>query len=351
MNAIVLQGKQCVECVQVDFPQIIEDTDAIVQVKIAGLCGSDLHPFHGREPCDTNTIMGHEFVGIIHKLGSAVQLSNLKIGSRVVSSFTTACLKCKYCTIGLTSRCVHAQLFGYSLGGKGLMGGQAQFVRVPMAESTLQIIPPNVSDEKALFAGDILSTGYFCAENAGLERASSCCVVGCGPVGLLAIKSLKLMGIEKIYAVDMVSSRLRLAEKFGAKSLLLGTSNVKEYILSETSGIGVDAVLELVGNPPALRLAYDLVRPGGTISSIGCHTAPNFPFTPAEAYDKNITFKTGRCPARHYMQKLLPMLSSNQYDDVLDIITHRMRIQDAKEAYSIFDEKKDDCIKIVFEFD
>ncbi|MEQ8414773.1 MAG: alcohol dehydrogenase family protein [Imperialibacter sp.] len=345
MKAITFQGKEKLSFETVTDPSIIHPTDVIVKVALTAICGSDLHVYREHEKgLDYGTVMGHEFVGEVVEIGSAV--TGLKNGDRVVSPFTTSCGVCYFCKIGLTCRCQQGQLYGWVEHGHGLHGAQAEYVRVPLADSTLVKSPEGLSEEQVLLTGDIFSTGYFCAENAGVRPGGKYVVLGCGPVGLMAILAAKIQGADEIWAVDSVPARLAIAERYGATAVDLSKTDVKEFILEQTKGIGADAVMEVVGNPSAQQLAFDVVRPGGIISSVGVHTATNFTFSPVDAYNKNITYKTGRCPARHYMSKLLPLLSDQQID-LSAIISHRLPLAQGVEGYRIFDQKLDKSLKII----
>ncbi len=314
---------------------------------LAGLCGSDLHPFFGRESgLDPGTVMGHELVGEIVELGPAAA-SVFSVGDRVFAPFSTNCGSCFYCQRGLTSRCLESQLFGWIQDGKGLNGCQSELVRVPLADATLMKVPDGVSDEQALLLGDNFSTGFFCADLAKMKMGGSCAVIGCGTVGLLSIVAAKTMGADEIFAVDMVEHRLAVAESLGATPIV--AEKAYDVISQATDGRGVDAVMELVGLPLAQMLAYRLVRPGGIMSVIGCHCTSNFAFSPVQAYDKNLTYKTGRCPARHYMDRLMPDLVAGKYDQIGDFVSHRFGIEDCVEAYDVFSKRKDGCLKAVIE--
>ncbi len=345
MKAITFQGKEQLSFETVKDPAVIAPSDVILKVELTAICGSDLHVYREHEKgLDLGTVMGHEFLGEVVEVGA--QVKHLKKGDRVVSPFTTSCGKCYYCQIGLTCRCSQGQLYGWVEGGHGLHGAQAEFVRVPMAESTLVKSPEGLSEEQVLLTGDIFSTGYFCAENAGVKPGGKYVVLGCGPVGLMAVLACKIHEAETVWAVDSVPERLAIAERYGAVPVDMARLDVKGYIDQATHGVGVDAVLEVVGNPGAQKLAFDLVRAGGVISSVGVHTASNFAFSPVDAYNKNITYKTGRCPARHYMAKLLPLLSSQKID-LSAIISHRLPLSDGVEAYRLFDKKLDKSLKII----
>ncbi|HVT85557.1 MAG TPA: alcohol dehydrogenase family protein [Chitinophagaceae bacterium] len=345
MQALTFGGNEIIEFSTVSDPQLLRPTDAIVKITMAGICGSDLHVYHGRETgLDFGTVMGHEFTGIVEEVGSDVK--KYKIGSRVLSPFTTSCGECYYCRIGLTCRCEKGNLFGWVQHGHGLHGAQAMYIRVPMADSTLIPLSNDLNEQKGLLLGDVFSTGYFCADNANIKSSSVHVVIGCGPVGLMTIIASKHLGAESLFAVDVIPERLALAEQFGATPLNASNVDVKEKILHATNCRGADSVMEVVGSDKTLKLAIDLLRPGGTISSVGVHTAPHFSFSPAEAYDKNITYKSGRCPAHYYAEKLLKAEVPQRYA-IEKIVTHQFSLKDGARAYEVFDKKLDNCIKAV----
>ncbi len=328
-------------------PQIVDPTDVIVRTSVAGLCGSDLHSFLGRETgLDVDTVMGHEVVGEIVEVGTGV--GKFIVGDRVFAPFSTNCGNCFYCQTGLPSRCVAGQLFGWIQNGKGLGGCQSEFVRVPLADGTLLKKPDGLSDIAALLLGDNFSTGYYCAEMANVQPGGSYAVVGCGTVGLLGIVAAKSMGADRIFALDPVADRRKQAEELGAIALDANESAIG-MIRDQTSGRGVDAVMELVGNPAAQKLAYQLIRSGGIMSVIGCHCTPDFAFSPVDAYDKNLTYRTGRCPARRYMDLLTDRVANGEFR--LDaFVTHHFTSEDCVEAYDVFSNRRDGCLKAVFVF-
>jgi len=347
MQALTFGGKETIEYSSVQDPQLFHSTDAIVKITMAGICGSDLHVYHGRETgLDHGTVMGHEFTGIIEEAGSDVK--KFKKGARVLSPFTTSCGACFYCSIGLTCRCEKGNLFGWVEKGRGLHGAQATYIRVPMADSTLLSLSNDLDEKKGLLLGDVFSTGYFCADNAGIKPKNIYAVIGCGPVGLMTIIAAKHLGAEMVFAIDVVPERLSVAKQFGALPLNPSFVDIKEVILNHTRGRGADAVMEVVGSEQTLKLAIDLLRPGGTISSVGVHTAKHFSFSPAEAYNKNLVYKSGRCPAHYYAEKLLRQEVPQRYA-IEDIITHQFLLQEGAKAYEVFDKKLDNCIKAVLQ--
>jgi threonine dehydrogenase-like Zn-dependent dehydrogenase len=344
VRAVTYHSPKDLRADSVAEPEILAPTDAIVAVQLAAICGSDLHVWHGRETgLDSGTVMGHEFLGEVVEIGADV--ARIRRGDRVVSPFTTSCGACFYCRRGLPGRCTRGQLFGWVERGAGLHGGQAELVRVPLADTTLLVLPPDLAPEAGLLLGDVLATGYHCATMADLTRKDVCAVIGCGPVGLMAVLAARELGAKRVLALDAVPERLALAARFGAEPVDLRITDPLAPARDATDGRGVDAVLEAVGSAEATRLAFALARPGGTISAVGVHHEAAFPFSPGEAYDKNLTYRIGRCPARHYMERLLP-LARRREPDLKALFTHRLPLEEGPAAYRLFDEKRDGCIKV-----
>jgi len=345
MKALTFNGIEDILYESVPDPILLSPKDVIVKVSCCAICGSDLHVYYGRETgIDQHTGMGHEFAGEVVEVGREVK--TLEIGDVVISPFTVNCGQCYYCKIGLTCRCVENQLFGWVEKGKGLQGGQAEYVRVPLADSTLVKLPENVSIEEGVLAGDVISTGFYSAKQAQVKEEGVYAVVGCGPVGLMAILGAREYGAGKIYAIDKEQSRLDVAKKFGAISIDASKENATEIIREASQGRGADAVMEAIGSHFSLQLSYDLVRPGGIISSVGVCTARYLPFSPTQAYDKNLTYVTGRCPARAMMPTVIPLIQERKYPFNV-IVTHRMPLSDGATGYAIFANKKDNCLKVM----
>lgn len=346
MHAVCFRSPGVVAWEEVRDPRIEHPADAIVDVELAGLCGSDLHPFFGRERgLDPGTVMGHEFVGRVVGVGTDVR--SVRPGDRVFAPFSTSCGQCATCHAGLTSRCDRGQLFGWITNGVGLHGGQAECVRVPLADGTLKQVPDALSADAALLLGDNFSTACYCADLADIRPDGVTVVIGCGSVGLLGIVAARMHGARTIVAVDPVPTRRARAAALGAVAVAPGPE-VSWTVASLGATRGAHSVMEFVGLPAAQRLAWETLSPGGVMAVIGCHSA-GFAFSPAEAYDKNLTYRTGRCPARHYMERLTERVVQDM-PHITDVITHRFEPADCVNAYEVFAHHRDGCVKAVFDF-
>lgn len=345
MKALAFGGIRRVDVVDAPEPRLQGPGEALVEVDAAGLCGSDLHPYFGRETgLDPGTILGHEFVGRVVEVGDAV--SSVAPGDRVVAPFTTSCGTCPPCRSGLTARCDRGSLFGWVAGGQGLQGAQAERVRVPLADGTLVAVPPELDDALALLAGDILATALFGAELARIEPGRVVAVVGCGPVGLMAVRAALYRGAAAVVAVDRVASRLALAEAFGARAVHLD-DDPRGVVAAVSDGRGAHAAIEAVGSAEATRTAADLVRPGAVLAAVGVHTEPHLALTPGEIYDRNLTYAAGRCPARRLLPEALE-LARRDAAHLAPLITHRLPLDDGPAAYEAFGARREGWGKVVF---
>ncbi|KAG5968647.1 hypothetical protein E4U57_005176 [Claviceps arundinis] len=346
MKAVVFEGPYKISVQDRPIPQIIESDDIIVKIEATALCGSELHVFRGHQKSAPGFIMGHEFTGIVCEVGPSVR--NVQVGDRVVSPFTASCGNCFYCKKGFTARCEKSLLFG----SPGLDGGQAEYVRVPYADSTVAKAPSIISDRALLLMADIFPTGFFGIKSA-LSMSptvdvtqSTIVVIGCGPVGLCAVACASNLNPQHLFAVDAVESRLEEARKLGAKPLNFqrDPEGMKKEVLEATNGRGADMVVEVVGLSPALRTAFELVRPFGVISSIGVHNA-EIPWTGTEGYDKNVRLQMGRCPVRHIFPEALQSLEKMQ-DKLEFMFDHVMPLTEAVRGYELFDSMK--VQKVIF---
>jgi len=347
MKALTFHGKVDIQFTSLEDPSIVMPGDAIVRISACAICGSDLHVYHEREKgIEHGTAMGHEFTGEIVEIGKDVR--TFRPGDKVMSPFTTSCGRCFYCKLGLSCRCLNGQLFGWIEHGKGLHGGQAEYVRVPLADSTLMKVPEGVSHEEAILLGDVLSTGFFCARQAEVKPNGVYAVVGCGPVGLMAVVAAREFGAENLFAIDVVPERLAKAREFGAIPIDASKQQPAEIIHEATEGRGADGMMEAVGSHSAVRLAFEFVRPGGVVSSVGVCNDEHLAFSPVDAYNKNLTYRIGRCPARSVMEQLIPLVQRRKYN-LGSIFTHRMKLEEGRQGYEIFAGKKDHCLKVLLE--
>jgi len=347
MKAITFHGVGDVRAEDVADPKVAEPTDVVLRITTSAVCGSDLHQYHGRAGAlvQTGSVMGHEFMGVVEEVGPGVR--QLTRGDRVIAPFSVSCGRCEWCARGLPTQCTTTQraVFG-GRWGHVFPGGQAERIRVPFADYLCEKVPGGMSDEDALFLGDILSTGYFCAENGGIRPGDAVAVFGAGPVGLLAMQSAQLFGPARVFAVDRVDYRLKLAEEFGAEPVNLDRADPAEQLRGLTGGRGPDVVLECVGHETPFTQAILAVRAGGTVSSVGVYVEQSLGFPAREAFFKDLSLKMGICNARNYMLPLMPLVQRGKLKPAR-IITHTMPLKDAPRGYAIFDRKEDRAIKVM----
>lgn len=345
MKAVVFRGVHEVRVESVADPRIVDPTDAVVRITTSAVCGSDLHQYHGRAVVEPGAVMGHEFMGVVEEVGRAVSL--IRRGDRVVAPFSISCGRCEWCLRRLPTQCstTGRAVFGGRFGIE-FPGGQAERIRVPFADFMCEKVPPDMSDEQALFLGDILSTGYACAENGGIRPGDAVAVFGCGPVGLFALQSAHLFGPARVFAVDRVDYRLKLAEELGAVPVHLDTGDPIERLRRETGGRGPDVVLEAVGHETPFAQAIQTVRAGGMVSSVGVYVEASIAFPAREAFFKDLTLKMGIVNARNYIVPLMPLVRVGKLQPTR-IITHTLPLGDGPRAYRIFDRKEDRAIKVL----
>jgi threonine dehydrogenase-like Zn-dependent dehydrogenase len=347
MKAITFQGVGDVRADDVADPKVLEPTDAVLRITTSAICGSDLHPYHGRGGAlvQKGAVMGHEFTGIVEDVG--IDVREVRGGDRVVAPFSVSCGRCEWCLRRLPSQCATTgrALFGGRF-GHIFPGGQAERIRVPFADFLCHKVPPDMSDDAVLFLGDILSTGFFCAENGAIRPGDAVAVFGAGPVGLLAIQAALLFGPARVFAVDRVDYRLALAEEFGAEPVNLDRGDPAEQLRALTGGWGPDVVLECVGHEVPFAQSIHAVRAGGTVSSVGVYLEPTMGFPAREAFFKDLTLKMGICNARNYIAPLLPLVRLGKLKPTR-IITHTLPLGEAPRGYAIFDRKEDRAIKVM----
>lgn len=331
MNAVVLAGVGDVRVENVPEPAIVQPGDAIVRVACTAICGADLLPVRGLTPgFEYGMILGHEFVGTVEEVGASV--ARVVPGQRVVCTSTVSDGTCAYCRAGRTTQCLDRSLFGYSGVYPRLDGGQAEYVRVPMADRCLWPLPDGVSDEAGIFLADILPTGYGAVRRGELQVGDLVAVVGCGPVGLMAIM-VAVGAAGRVIAVDAVPARRELAERLGAESVT--PDEAPEVVGAAGHGLGADLVIEAAGSPAALDLALQLARGRGMVSVVGAHFEPDYPLNNALMFEHELTirFTIGNPAADR--ERLLGLIATGKYDPTR-IITHRLPLADAPVAYELF---------------
>jgi threonine dehydrogenase-like Zn-dependent dehydrogenase len=392
MKAVCWNGRHDVRVETVPDPKLISPRDVIVHVSLTAICGSDLHLYDGYIPTmERGDILGHEFMGDVVEVGREVK--NLKKGDRVVIPFAIACGSCFFCQRELYSACdntnpnswmlekLHgygsAGLFGYSHLYGGYAGGQAEYVRVPYADvGALKVSngSGHLTDEQLLFLSDIFPTGYMAAENCNIQPGDTVAVWGCGPVGLFAMVSARLLGAERIIAIDRFPERLKMAERH-ADAITIDydrSPDLIEEIKEKTGGMGPDSCIDSVGmeahgtsiahmydsakqtvrlqldRATALRQAIQACRKGGTVSVPGVYAGiiDKLPF--GAAFAKGLTFKMGQTHMHKYMRPLLQRVVNGDIDPSF-VITHRFTLPDAPYAYRIFRDKEDECVKCVLD--
>jgi 2-desacetyl-2-hydroxyethyl bacteriochlorophyllide A dehydrogenase len=341
MRAITFQAPGEVAVEDVPEPELQRPDDAIVQIDASGICGSDLHIYHGRVPVEPGFTIGHEFVGTV--LAAGPELERAAVGERVLGCFHTACATCTPCIRGDYHRCAHGRTFGHGSKLGDLQGAQAERLLVPRANLTLRRVPEGMSDDVALFAGDVLGTGYHAVAHAGLRSGDTAAVLGLGPVGLCAIQAARAAGATQIFAIDTVAERLDMARRFGATPIHLTDEDPKRAIRAATDGAGVDVVVDAVGDPAPLALAISLVRDAGTISGIGAY-AGRGEVPLGLAWLKGVTLRLGLANVIAHVDRVLAMVSAGLLDPA-PLVTHHMSLDEAPDAYAIYDRRE--ALKIV----
>lgn len=386
MRALCWHGHGDVRVDTVPDPTIQHPRDAIIKITVCAICGSDLHLLDGYQPTmQSGDILGHENMGEVIELGSEV--TNLKIGDRVVVPFTISCGKCWFCRNEFYSACdttnpnaalaikamgqSPAGLFGFSHMLGGYSGGQAEYLRVPMADIGPIKIPDEVTDEQALFLSDIFPTGYMAAEQAQIAPGDTVAVWGCGPVGQFAIRSALMLGAGRVIAIDEIPERLRMAESGGAETLDFSQTDVHEELLARTKGRGPDSCIDAVGCEAAghgaidavidrlkaatflatdrvhvLRQAIMACRKGGTVSIPGVYVGMGDKIPIGAMMNKGLTIRTGQTHVQRYTKPLLAKIVAGEIDPSF-VVTHPASLEDAPLMYEKFRAKEDGVIKVI----
>jgi 2-desacetyl-2-hydroxyethyl bacteriochlorophyllide A dehydrogenase len=341
MQAVTFQAPGEVRVDDRPEPELLARDDAIVRVEATGVCGSDLHIYHGRVVIEPGFTLGHEFVGTALAVGDGV--TSVSEGDRVLGCYCSACGKCFVCRRGEFHKCDDGRVFGHGKALGSLQGAQAEQVLVPHADLTLRPVPAGMSDEAALFAGDVMGTGWHAVDQAGIRPGDSAAVLGLGPVGLCAVQAAKAAGAAQVLAIDVVEERLKLAEDFGAVPIHLTDDDPRAAVKRLTEGRGVDAAIDAVGHPDALDLATRVARKAGTVSAIGVY-AERLELHMGVVWIKALTLKTGHANVIGHVDRVLAMMAGGVLDPT-PLVTHHMPLADAAEAYAIYDRRE--ALKIV----
>jgi threonine dehydrogenase-like Zn-dependent dehydrogenase len=393
MNALVWCAPYKVKVERVPDPKILNPRDAIIKITSTCICGSDLHLVDGFIPfMKPGDILGHEPMGIVEEVGAGVDKNKLKVGDRVVVPFHIGCGECFFCRRSMWSCCDNsnpkaamgeaafgfatAGVFGYSHLSGGYAGGQAQYLRVPIADVNCQKMPTDLHDHQIVFLSDIFPTGFMAVDQCEPKPDDTIAIWGCGPVGQFTIKSAFLLGAGKVIAIDdekKVPERMQMARASGAITIDMSTENVYERLVELTGGIGPDICIDAVGmeahGSTALESLYDKVktnlmmeterphvirqailscRKGGTVSIPGVYGGFSDKIPMGALMNKALTIKTGQTHVHKYVPRLLEMIRDGRIDPSF-VITHRVPLTQAPDAYKMFRTKTDGCIKVVLD--
>ncbi|HEY7836012.1 MAG TPA: alcohol dehydrogenase catalytic domain-containing protein [Solirubrobacteraceae bacterium] len=341
MRAVTFQAPGEVTVEDRPEPELLESTDAVVRVEATGVCGSDLHIYHGRVQIEPGFTIGHEYVGTVVAAGDGVE--RVAVGDRVLGCFQTACGKCWFCRRGLFQRCQHSRTFGHGATLGSLQGTQADMALIPNADLVLRKVPEGMSSDVALFAGDVMGTGFHAVSASGMRPGDVVAVLGLGPVGLCAAQVARASGAAKVIAIDTVPDRLELARSLGAEPVHLVDEDPKAAVRDATEGRGADVAIDAVGDPRALETAIRLTRACGSVQCIGVY-AERAEVHMGLLWLKAITLRGGHANVLAHVDPVLAMMSSGVLDPS-PLVTHHMPLEEAAEAYAIYDRRE--ALKII----
>ncbi len=341
MRAVTFQAPGEVLVEDVPEPDLEHPRDAIVRIEASGVCGSDLHIYHGRVKIEPGFVIGHEYVGTVIAAGDDVR--ELRVGDRVLGCFQTACGRCFFCRRGAFHKCDESRTFGHGAALGSLRGAQAEQVLVPNADLVLRRVPEGMSDEVALFAGDVMGTGYHAVLESGLRPGEVAAVLGLGPVGLCAVQAARAAGAARVLAVDSVPERLAMAESFGAQAVHLTDGDPREAAREASAGRGVDVCIEAVGDGRALELALSLTRNCGRVQVVGVY-AERCEVHMGLLWFKALELGTGMANVIGHVDNVLAMMAAGVLDPS-PLVTHHMSLEQAPEAYALYDRRE--ALKIV----
>jgi 2-desacetyl-2-hydroxyethyl bacteriochlorophyllide A dehydrogenase len=341
MRAVTFQAPGVVSVEERPEPELIDAGDAIVRIEATGVCGSDLHIYHGRVQIEPGFTIGHEYVGTVVAAGDAV--TRVAVGDRVLGCFQTACGECFFCRRGDYHRCVHSRTFGHGATLGALQGTQADMALVPHANLVLRRVPEGMSSDVALFAGDVMGTGFHAVVESDFEPGDVVAVLGLGPVGLCAVQAARALGAAHVIAIDSVPERLSVAASFGAEAVHLADQDARAAARAATEGRGVDVCIDAVGDPKALDSAIRLTRACGSIQCIGVY-AERADVHMGLLWLKTLTLRGGQANVLGHVDRVLALLAAGVLDPSA-LVTHHMTLDEAPEAYAVYDRRE--ALKIV----
>jgi 2-desacetyl-2-hydroxyethyl bacteriochlorophyllide A dehydrogenase len=341
MRAVTFQAPGEVRVDEVGEPSISHPADAVVRIDASGICGSDLHIYHGRVKIEPGFVIGHEYVGTVLATGDDVR--TVAAGDRVLGCFQTACGRCFFCRRGDFHKCDESRTFGHGATLGSLPGTQAEQALVPNADLVLRRLPEGMDDETALFAGDVMGTGYHAVVAGGVRPGDVVAVLGLGPVGLCAAQAARAVGAADVLAVDSVPARLAMAETLGARPVHLTDDDPRAAAREATEGRGVDVCIDAVGDPRALELALRMARKCGTVQAIGVY-AERCEVHMGLLWIKALTLRSGHANVLAHVDRVLAMMGAGLLDP-RPLVTHRMDLDEAPEAYALYDRRE--ALKIV----
>ena len=328
------------ELIEKERPQLIDSKDAIVKVTMSSICTSDLHIKHGSVPKAVKGItVGHEMVGIVDEVGSDVK--NVKVGDRVTVNVETFCGECFFCKNGYVNNCTDKN-GGWALGCR-IDGGQTEYVRVPYANQGLNKIPDNVTDEQALFVGDVLATGFWATRISEIKKDDTVLIIGAGPTGICTLLCVILKNPKKIIVCEKDETRRNFVKTHYPNVIVTEPETCKEVVLNESAHGGADVVLEVAGTEETFKMAWDCARPNAIVTIVALYDKAMILPLP-DMYGKNLIFKTGGVDGCD-CEEILSLIEQGKIDTT-SLITHKYKLEDIEKAYEIFENKQDNVMKV-----
>jgi threonine dehydrogenase-like Zn-dependent dehydrogenase len=338
VRAVVFDAVGRVRLAEVPDPALEEPADAIVRVTRTAICGSDLHFVHGKAPIDPGDVLGHEAVGVVEATGPEV--TRFALGDRVVVAFNIACGRCWFCRRGETQLCEDFRNLGAGAFGGGLQGAQATHVRVPSADVNLLKIPDGIEDERALFVGDVLTSGLYAASIAAIEPTHTVAVIGCGPIGFFCIQAARVLGAGTVFGIDLEPARLELAVHAGAVPVDARARHPQTALADATDGRGADVVIEAVGSPTAFESAMGVVRRGGRVVVVGVYAGESVEVQLGVYWARALTLRfSGICPVHAWWERAMAEVEAGRMDPG-PLISHRLPLEEAVMGYGLFDRRE-----------